>query len=217
MKRQLFITIAFGLLMFGFGWWMNDMNDFVRGVKEDSARLDGFFQNNNAIGILAEGVPFETTNQVDTVTRTFEDWSVKLIKEHESEFGSFRLDVCWSRGEKFVCRDFGITEDYRAFYILPDSMIDELFVLVEFWEHNGLVHLLYPDGEWVSLHGSQIAIDRDRNTLFTTAIGDGSQTVGRISLSSRLVEEKEWNNVPTPNPWDSGLEYYFPSNDAWLR
>jgi len=165
-------------------------------------------------------LPIQMTAQEKRTTvseRELVGWKVLLIKKYQSDSGSFHLDACWNQEDKSVCRDFGVTEDYRAFYVLPDSMLDNVFVLIEFWEHNGMVHILFHDGEWVSLHGSAIAIDGVKRTLSTKAVGDMQQTVGRISLSSREVEEKEWNNGAIEDPWDTGLDYYFPSNDAWLR
>lgn len=89
MKRQLIITIVFGLLTFGLGWWLSDMSDFAEGVKQDVIRLDTFKRNDSTFGqsttdkLLKASIP----NKVDTI---FQDDYELVVKEADGQVNIWR-------------------------------------------------------------------------------------------------------------------------------
>ena len=89
MKRQIIITLAFGLLTFGLGWWLSDMYDFADGVRQDSIRLDSLKRSDSTFGqitadkLLKASIP----NKADTI---FDDDFELIVKEADGQVNIWR-------------------------------------------------------------------------------------------------------------------------------
>ena len=89
MKQQIIITIVVGILSFGLGWWLNDMNDFAVGVRLDATRLDSLKQNGRAFGqittdkLLKGGI----SNNADTVLN--DDFEL-VVKDADGQVSIWR-------------------------------------------------------------------------------------------------------------------------------
>jgi hypothetical protein len=108
MKRHLLITLAFGLLTFGFGWFMSDMYDFVEGVKRDAVRLDSLRQNDTTFGIIKAIEPIEALYPPVVDTLINDDFEI-ITKKSDGSVGILR-----KFNPKKNFKDFPATEKFTG-------------------------------------------------------------------------------------------------------
>jgi hypothetical protein len=108
MKRHLLIALAFGLLTFGFGWFMSDMYDFVEGVKRDAVRLEGLRQNDTTFGIITATESIEALYPPVVDTLINDDFEI-ITKKSDGSVGVLR-----KFNPKKTFKDFPATEVFTG-------------------------------------------------------------------------------------------------------
>jgi hypothetical protein len=102
MKRQISLTLVFGLLTFGLGWWLSDMYHFANGVRQDAIRLDSLKLNDSTFGEI-------TTEKLLNVGNTSK---TDIIFQDD-----FDLVVKEADGQVYIWRKFKPKKTFKDFTV----------------------------------------------------------------------------------------------------